>query len=132
MPDLPHGPRIAVVGRGIGGLAAAGFLRRAGLTATVHEQASVPTEVGAGLVVAPMPYGCCVAWACWIGSCAGPWRWADGSVLSVEKLTAACERPYGERTHAVHRAHLLDTLRSAVPGEWIYGYDAEAAPTTPA
>lgn len=45
--------RIAVVGGGIGGLAAAAFLRRAGLTATVHEQASALTEVGAGLVTAP-------------------------------------------------------------------------------
>jgi salicylate hydroxylase len=43
-------------------------------------------------------------------------RRADGSALSVEQLTGACERLYGERTHVVHRAHLLDTLRSTVPG----------------
>ena len=48
-----HGDRIAVVGGGIGGLAAAAFLRRAGLAATVYEQASALGEVGAGLVVAP-------------------------------------------------------------------------------
>jgi salicylate hydroxylase len=45
--------RIAVVGGGIGGLAAAAFLRRAGLDATVYEQASEIAEIGAGLVVAP-------------------------------------------------------------------------------
>jgi 2-polyprenyl-6-methoxyphenol hydroxylase-like FAD-dependent oxidoreductase len=45
--------RIAVVGGGIGGLAAAAFLRRAGLAAVVYEQASALGEVGAGLVVAP-------------------------------------------------------------------------------
>lgn len=45
--------RIAVVGRGIGGLAAAAFLRRAGLAATVYEQVPALGEVGAGLVVAP-------------------------------------------------------------------------------
>ena len=45
--------RVAVVGGGIGGLAAAAFLRRAGLAATVYEQADEITEIGAGLVVAP-------------------------------------------------------------------------------
>jgi len=53
MPDPVRGPRIAIIGGGIGGLAAAAFLRRAGLTATVHEQAAALTEVGAGLVAAP-------------------------------------------------------------------------------
>lgn len=53
MPDLVHGPRIAIIGGGIGGLAAGAFLRRAGLTATVYEQAPALAEVGAGLVVAP-------------------------------------------------------------------------------
>jgi 2-polyprenyl-6-methoxyphenol hydroxylase-like FAD-dependent oxidoreductase len=50
---VPHGSRIAVVGGGIGGLAAATFLRRAGLAATVYERAPVLGELGAGLVVAP-------------------------------------------------------------------------------
>lgn len=45
--------RIAIVGGGIGGLATAAFLRRAGLASTVYEQAARLTEVGAGLVVAP-------------------------------------------------------------------------------
>ena len=40
--------RIAVVGGGIGGLATAGFLHRAGLEVTVYEQAVMLTEVGAG------------------------------------------------------------------------------------
>src|ERR1700685_2435612 len=44
---------IAVVGGGIGGLAAAAFLHRAGLTATVYEQASENREVGARPGVAP-------------------------------------------------------------------------------
>lgn len=47
------GPRIAVLGGGIGGLASAAFLRREGLEATVYEQAPRLAEVGAGVVVAP-------------------------------------------------------------------------------
>jgi salicylate hydroxylase len=128
MPTQVSGPRIAVVGGGIGGLAAAAFLRRAGLSATVYEQAPALGEVGAGLVVAPnavrllrhlgvmerlLRRAVPLDWG---------WefrRWADGRVLSVEKLSGVCERLYGERTYVVHRADLLDTVRSAVPGEWI-------------
>src|SRR5262249_32130152 len=47
------GPAIAILGGGIGGLAAAAFLRRAGLACTVYEQAAQLREIGAGLVVAP-------------------------------------------------------------------------------
>ena len=49
--------RIAVVGGGIGGLAVAGFLHKAGLGVTVHEQAARITEVGARLVVTPITGG---------------------------------------------------------------------------
>lgn len=45
--------RVAIVGGGLGGLAAALFLLRAGLQATVYEQAPQLREVGAGLVVPP-------------------------------------------------------------------------------
>ncbi len=45
--------RIAIVGGGIGGLAAALFLRQAGLDATVYEQAAELREGGAGVVVSP-------------------------------------------------------------------------------
>ncbi|WP_327138493.1 FAD-dependent monooxygenase (plasmid) [Streptomyces sp. NBC_01340] len=128
MPDLVHGPRIAIIGGGIGGLAACAFLRRAGLTATVYEQAPALAEVGAGLVVAPnavrllrrldvmerfLRRAVPLDWG---------WefrRWADGGVLSVEKLSGVCERLYGERTYAVHRADLLGAVRSAVPHEGI-------------
>ncbi|MEU6800836.1 FAD-dependent monooxygenase [Streptomyces neyagawaensis] len=103
-------------------------MHRAGLTATVYEQAPALGEVGAGLVVAPnavrllrrlgameqlLRRAVPLDWG---------WefrRWADGRVLSVEKLSGVCERLYGERTYVVHRADLLDTVRSAVPGDWI-------------
>ncbi|MGW1025614.1 FAD-dependent monooxygenase [Streptomyces sp. NPDC002577] len=122
------GPRIAVIGGGIGGLATAAFLHRAGLTATVYEQAPALKEVGAGLVVAPNaarllrrlgvmdPFlrdAVPLEWG---------WefrRWENGAVLSAERLSGVCERLYGEQTYVVHRADLLDAVRSAVPAEWL-------------
>ena len=45
--------KVAIVGAGIGGLAAAAFLHQRGIRSTVYEQASELTEVGAGLVTPP-------------------------------------------------------------------------------
>lgn len=127
-PHGGHAPRIAIVGGGIGGLAAGAFLRRAGLAATVYEQAPALTEVGAGLVVAPnaarllrrlgvmdrfVRDAVALEWG---------WefrRWENGTVLSAERLDGVCERLYGERTYVIHRADLLDTVKAAVPGDWI-------------
>jgi salicylate hydroxylase len=121
-------PRIAVVGGGIGGLAVCAFLRRAGLTATVYEQAPELTEVGAGLVLAPnavrllrrldvmdrvLRHAVALEWG---------WefrRWDSGAVLSAERLDGVCERLYGERTFVTHRADLLDAVKVAVPQEWV-------------
>ncbi|MCI2421352.1 FAD-dependent monooxygenase [Saccharopolyspora sp. K220] len=121
--SFAHQPRIAVVGGGIGGLAAAAFLGRAGLRATVYEQAPELGEVGAGLVASPN----LVLLLRRLGvldrllECAVPievgWefrRWEDGRVLSAENLDA-CERLYGERTYTVHRADLLNVVQAAIP-----------------
>src|ERR1044072_1176027 len=128
MPDLVRGPRIAIIGGGVGGLAAGACLHRAGLTATIYEQAPALTEVGAGLVVAPnaarllrsldvmegfLDRALQLDWG---------WefrRWADGTVLSVEQLSGVCDELYGEGTYVIHRAKLLDTVKSAVPAECI-------------
>ncbi|GAA4722115.1 FAD-dependent monooxygenase [Nocardioides endophyticus] len=119
-------PTIAIVGGGIGGLAAAAFLRQAGLGATVYEQAPRIAEVGAGLVVAPnaarqlRSLGVLEqlmenAVQLEIG-----WefrRWQDGTVLSAEDLASSCEQLYGEHTYTVHRADLLEAVKSQVPSE---------------
>src|SRR5215831_5132374 len=118
-----HGDRIAVVGGGIGGLAAAAFLRRAGLAATVYEQASALGEVGAGLVVAPnaarllrrLPAGPGLEQAGVVLETGWEFRrWADGSVLFAQELGEACVRRYGEHTWTMHRADLLNLLASAL------------------
>lgn len=100
-------PRIAIVGGGIGGLAAAAFLHRQGLSATVYEQAARLTEVGAGLVVAPnlarlvRRLGVLDDLRERATQLDTGWefrRWTDGTVLSSENLTEACEKLYGEHT----------------------------------
>ena len=44
---------VAIAGAGLGGLAAALFLRKADIDVTVYEQARELHEVGAGIVVPP-------------------------------------------------------------------------------
>jgi salicylate hydroxylase len=117
---------IAIVGGGIGGLAAAAFLRRAGLAATVYEQAAQLREVGAGVIVAPNAarmlrklgvFGDFAARAVRLDTGWEFRRWQDGRVLSAEDLTTRCEDLYGERTYAAHRADLLDVISRAVPAQ---------------
>src|SRR5438067_7869808 len=45
--------RVAIVGGGIGGVAAANALLRRGIEVRVYEQASALTEVGAGVAIQP-------------------------------------------------------------------------------
>jgi salicylate hydroxylase len=120
--------RVAIAGGGIGGLATALFLRRAGLDAMVFEQAPELREVGAGILVAPNAARLLrrlglaeslreVAVRLEVG-----WefrRWEDGRVLFSQKLGDECERLYGEATFVVHRADLLDLLRRAVPNDMV-------------
>jgi salicylate hydroxylase len=117
---------IAIIGGGIGGLAAAAFLRRAGLAATVYEQASQLSEVGAGLIVAPnaarllRALGVLDVFEERAVPLETGWefrRWQDGSVLSAEDLATKCADWYGERTYTAHRADLLDVIRRAVPAQ---------------
>ncbi len=116
-------PRIAILGAGIGGLAAAAFLGRAGLASTVYEQASELKEIGAGLVVSPNAarlvrrLGVMDAFLESAVQLDVGWefrRWADGTILSAEDL-AGCARRYGEHTYTAHRADLLDVIARAVP-----------------
>jgi salicylate hydroxylase len=116
--------RVAIVGGGLGGLAAAAFLHQAGLPAVVYEQARELREVGAGIMVPPNAarmlrrLGVLGAFSERAVQLDIGWefrRWLDGTVLSAQDLTAKSARLYGEHAYTVHRADLLDAIRRAVP-----------------
>jgi salicylate hydroxylase len=121
--------RVAIVGGGIGGLAAAAFLRRAGiLDVQVHEQAPELGEIGAGIQLAPnagrllgrLGVGDALD-ACGIRLEVG-WemrRWRDGRVLSSMPLGSGCEERFGAPYRVVHRAGLIDALRDLLPSDLV-------------
>jgi salicylate hydroxylase len=129
MMSTDDGPTIVILGGGVGGLAAAAFLRQRGFDSDIYEQAAALTEVGAGLVIAPNAARLLrrldvldrflkrmvrmeVGWEFR--------RWENGAVLSAENLEEGCMRLYGEHTYTAHRADLLNALRSAVPEHSIH------------
>jgi salicylate hydroxylase len=122
--------RVAIVGGGIGGLAAALWLRRANVDATVYEQAPEPREVGAGIVVPPnlvraldrvglaerLPHFAVCLESAWEFR-----RWEHGEVLSVQPMGQACVDLYGTQCYVAHRADLLAMLLHELPAETVRG-----------
>ena len=51
--DMPRIPRAAIIGGGLGGLAACLALQRRGIEAVVYEQSQELSEIGAGLNLSP-------------------------------------------------------------------------------
>jgi salicylate hydroxylase len=116
--------RIAIVGGGLGGLAAALFLREAGLDATVYEQDPELREVGAGIVVSPnmarplAALGLAHELERVAVRLEAAWefrRWKDGRVLSVQPMGEECESLYGAHCYVAHRADLLAMFQRALP-----------------
>jgi salicylate hydroxylase len=118
--------RIAIVGGGLGGLAAALFLRQAGFDPIVYEQAVELREVGAGIVVSPnmvrplRKLGLADKLAAFAVRLEAAWefrRWQDAKVLSVQPMGQECVRLYGADCYVAHRADLLAMFQQALPQE---------------
>jgi salicylate hydroxylase len=128
--------RVAIAGGGLGGLAAALFLLRAGVRdVRVFERQPSLGEIGAGIQVAPnavrllqrlglgealrevaVPFE--VAWEFR--------RWQDGRILFSQAFGAEGEARFGAPYLAVHRADLLSVLAAAVPPD-VVALDREVA-----
>jgi salicylate hydroxylase len=115
--------RVAVIGAGIGGLAAAGALRKHGFEVDVYERASALGEVGAGLQLGPNAVK--VLRALGIEEKLEPFAaeptnivsvgWDDAHLRFREPLKQIAVAQYGARYLTAHRADLHRLLQDLVP-----------------
>ena len=119
---------ISIVGGGIGGLAAALHLLRAGHDVHVHEQASSIGEIGAGIQISPnasrLLHRLGLAAAMARTGVKPLWRhqrrWQDGRTLSRGPLGAEAESRFGAPYYNFHRADLIALLAAALPAERLH------------
>jgi salicylate hydroxylase len=117
--------RAAIVGGGIGGLAAANALARQGLRVDVYEQASALGEVGAGIFVYPnslrqlerMGFAKALADVGAPVGAGSQYRRMDGTVVGpiVTADSSGWNGMYG-----MHRADILNALAAALPADSIH------------
>ncbi|HEY1820185.1 MAG TPA: FAD-dependent monooxygenase [Trebonia sp.] len=115
----------AVVGGGIGGLAAAAALTRAGIEVSVYEQASEIGEIGAGVLIGPnsvrLLHRLGLAEAVdevggWVGEGSTYWR-HDGTKVAPVMTT---DSSGWAAMYGMHRADLVEMLGRAVPGHRVH------------
>ena len=119
---------IAVVGGGIGGLAAALSLLRAGFDVQVFEQAAALMEVGAGIQISPnasrllhrLGLGSALDRTGVRPVAVHQRRWDDGRTLQRAPLGEAMEAAFGAPYYHFHRADLLKALADALPPERLH------------
>ncbi|HEY1259746.1 MAG TPA: FAD-dependent monooxygenase [Stellaceae bacterium] len=120
--------KVAVIGAGIGGLAAALSLRRAGFAVEVYEQAAELTEVGGGINMGPNAAR--ILYRLGLGPGldrhgvrpAETWarRWQDGRTLQKAPLNPLCEELFGAPHLTIHRRDLLAVIAAGLPAETIH------------
>lgn len=120
--------RVAIIGAGIGGLAAAAALRKLGCEAEVYERTGDLGEVGAGLQIGPN--GVKVLHALGLehtleGLACEPvdivsLAWDDAHLRFREPLKAISQQRYGARYLTAHRADVHRLLQERVPANSIH------------
>jgi 6-hydroxynicotinate 3-monooxygenase len=117
--------RIAIIGAGLGGLTAAGFLQRSGFAVTVYEQAPTFSRIGAGIILSANATkvlrrlgveGALIAAGikphCYISR-----AWDTGETMYEIVFDAESEERYGGTYLNVHRGDLHAVLERVVsPG----------------
>jgi salicylate hydroxylase len=120
--------KIAVIGGGIGGLAAALALHHAGMDVDVYEQAPELNEVGGGIQVAPnaarilyrLALGPSLDRHAVRGVEMHQRRWDDGRTLQKAPLNPLCGELYGAPHLTMHRADLQTIIAEGLPRERIH------------
>jgi len=120
--------RIAVIGAGLGGLAAGVALRQAGFDVDVYEQAPEVTEIGGGINLGPNAVR--VLYRLGLRPALDreavrplsthQRRWQDGRTLQLAPLNPRCEELYGAPHLTVHRADLLAIIASGFAPERLH------------
>tara|TARA_R110000868_G_scaffold11116_9_gene54503 strand:- start:7454 stop:8683 length:1230 start_codon:yes stop_codon:yes gene_type:complete len=121
-------PKVAVIGGGLGGAAAALALHRRGVEVEIYEKAPEISEIGAGLNVSPnalkaLRYLGVEDAAVEIGvqSVEQVIRsFRSGRVIARPKRAGDIETRYGASFLTIHRADLLDTLLAPLPEDMIH------------
>ena len=119
---------IAVIGAGIGGLAVAALLQRAGHAVNVYEQAPHFARVGAGIQMAPNAVKVlrglgieeAVRSIAFESAVALSREWNTGEVTSELPLGAEVEKRYGAPYLFLHRADLHTAIARSVPREIVH------------
>jgi salicylate hydroxylase len=114
--------RIAIVGAGLGGLAAAIALRRQGFEVQIYEQATELAEFGAGINISPnsVKFFHAVGLAEKLHAISSEpigltWRnWDSGEIYNCLPFDDF-EKRYGAKYYVVHRSDLHRLLSEAVP-----------------
>jgi salicylate hydroxylase len=122
------GTSVGIIGGGIGGLAAALSLLRAGFDVHVYERAAAISEVGAGIQVSPnasrilhrLGLADELARMGVRPLAFHQRRWDDGRTLLRSPLGDAVVEAFGFPHYQMHRADLLATLVSALPAERLH------------
>lgn len=125
--QAPQAPLIGINGAGIGGLAAAIALVRAGFRVRVYEQAAQFARVGADINLTPNAVraldGLGVGDALRESAAQPSHRisrtWDTGEETSRLEMAQTAQTKYGAPQLTMHRADLLQALEQAVPAECI-------------
>jgi salicylate hydroxylase len=127
--------KIGICGGGVGGMAAAIALRKAGHDAEVYEQTANYQRVGADINLTPnavRALGSLGVVSMLKETAARPSHrisrmWDTGEVTSKLEMSDVAEEKYGAPQLTIHRADLLNALRVQLPQEAIkLGHRAEA------
>ncbi|MFJ7978342.1 FAD-dependent oxidoreductase [Peribacillus sp. NPDC096379] len=120
--------RVAIIGGGIGGAAAAVALKNEGIHAEIYEQAPHLTEIGAGVILSQQSLHLMKNWGLqdeilnrsfhneYLELLAA----ADEHTLIKEKIPSIINDPNETGVRSIHRADLLDTLIAPLPSESIH------------